>query len=140
MMLVNINRNSDTPIYLQIKNQIRDMIISGELPAGHILPPERILSELLNVNRTTVVKAYHELKSDGLVQARVGKGTMVAAKPFKGRFNNCLLYTSDAADDLLCVDLGGRRIIKKKTNSLQQHTIYNYNNISHIITQYKSTT
>ena len=28
--------------------------------------------------------------------------------------NNCLLYTSDAADDLLCVDLGGRRIIKKK--------------------------
>ena len=28
---------------------------------------------------------------------------------------NCLLYTSDAADDLLCVDLGGRRIIKKKT-------------------------
>eukprot|EP00657_Telonema_sp_P-1_P008385 TRINITY_DN2947_c0_g1_i3.p1 TRINITY_DN2947_c0_g1~~TRINITY_DN2947_c0_g1_i3.p1 ORF type:complete len:107 (+),score=7.69 TRINITY_DN2947_c0_g1_i3:197-517(+) len=28
---------------------------------------------------------------------------------------DCLLYTSDAADDLLCVDLGGRRIIKKKT-------------------------
>src|SRR5680860_1750506 len=28
--------------------------------------------------------------------------------------NGCLLYTSDAADDLLCVDLGGRRIIKKK--------------------------
>ena len=29
----------------------------------------------------------------------------------------CLLYTSDAADDLLCVDLGGRRIIKKKNNT-----------------------
>ena len=29
-------------------------------------------------------------------------------------FHACLLYTSDAADDLLCVDLGGRRIIKKK--------------------------
>ena len=29
-------------------------------------------------------------------------------------FISCLLYTSDAADDLLCVDLGGRRIIKKK--------------------------
>ena len=33
---------------------------------------------------------------------------------FEDRLNNCLLYTSDAADDLLCVDLGGRRIIKKK--------------------------
>src|SRR5659263_347428 len=31
-----------------------------------------------------------------------------------GCFRSCLLYTSDAADDLLCVDLGGRRIIKKK--------------------------
>ena len=32
---------------------------------------------------------------------------------------DCLLYTSDAADDLLCVDLGGRRIIKKKTKTNQ---------------------
>ena len=32
-------------------------------------------------------------------------------------FGSCLLYTSDAADDLLCVDLGGRRIIKKKKSS-----------------------
>jgi len=32
----------------------------------------------------------------------------------------CLLYTSDAADDLLCVDLGGRRIIKKKTKHKTQ--------------------
>ena len=32
----------------------------------------------------------------------------------KGMHRACLLYTSDAADDLLCVDLGGRRIIKKK--------------------------
>src|SRR5450756_3164415 len=33
-----------------------------------------------------------------------------------GRLLPCLLYTSDAADDLLCVDLGGRRILKKKKN------------------------
>ena len=33
---------------------------------------------------------------------------------FKDYDRTCLLYTSDAADDLLCVDLGGRRIIKKK--------------------------
>ena len=33
----------------------------------------------------------------------------------------CLLYTSDAADDLLCVDLGGRRIIKKKKKTIKQN-------------------
>ena len=36
------------------------------------------------------------------------------AKPTTPALKACLLYTSDAADDLLCVDLGGRRIIKKK--------------------------
>ena len=44
--------------------------------------------------------------------------------------NVCLLYTSDAADDLLCVDLGGRRIIKKtkkKTTHTTKHHIVNNN-------------
>ena len=42
-------------------------------------------------------------------------------------YNSCLLYTSDAADDLLCVDLGGRRIIKKKKqkNTQKQHSKHN---------------
>mgnify|MGYP007112062165 CR=1 FL=1 len=35
-------------------------------------------------------------------------------------YYTCLLYTSDAADDLLCVDLGGRRVIKKKQNKKQK--------------------
>ena len=37
--------------------------------------------------------------------------------PTLGLYKVCLLYTSDAADDLLCVDLGGRRIIKKKNKA-----------------------
>ena len=41
---------------------------------------------------------------------------MAAATIRSKRIRNCLLYTSDAADDLLCVDLGGRRIIKKKNH------------------------
>ena len=40
--------------------------------------------------------------------------TDVGIYPSNLLFGTCLLYTSDAADDLLCVDLGGRRIIKKK--------------------------
>ena len=40
----------------------------------------------------------------------------------QGKPYACLLYTSDAADDLLCVDLGGRRLIKKKnTSKSHQH-------------------
>ena len=45
--------------------------------------------------------------------------TVLGGHPDRTFPGTCLLYTSDAADDLLCVDLGGRRIIKKKT----QHSI-----------------
>ena len=45
----------------------------------------------------------------GISQYRLAKEIHVPARRI-----NCLLYTSDAADDLLCVDLGGRRILKKK--------------------------
>ena len=51
----------------------------------------------------------------------------------------CLLYTSDAADDLLCVDLGGRRIIKKKkTDNNTLYTTTKNNSITY--TQYQHTT
>ena len=51
----------------------------------------------------------------------------------------CLLYTSDAADDLLCVDLGGRRIIKKKKkNKRRQSLTHNYKK-KHVIIQSTST-
>ena len=42
-------------------------------------------------------------------------------------FTICLLYTSDAADDLLCVDLGGRRIIKKKNKKYTRSYTYLHN-------------
>ena len=41
-----------------------------------------------------------------------------------GMITYCLLYTSDAADDLLCVDLGGRRIIKKKNKKVKNITFH----------------
>ena len=44
----------------------------------------------------------------------VGQSTVIKAALFDGQFKSCLLYTSDAADERSSVDLGGRRIIKKK--------------------------
>jgi DNA-binding transcriptional MocR family regulator len=76
-MHVVIERDSPTPIYLQIAQQLRQSIYDGEPPAGAKLPPERRLANLLGVNRTTVVNAYRELAADGLVSGQVGRGTIV---------------------------------------------------------------
>src|SRR5659263_779896 len=51
---------------------------------------------------------------NGVMLAVFWVGAVAMLHPFNACLGPCLLYTSDAADDLLCVDLGGRRIIKKK--------------------------
>lgn len=76
-MQIKIDRNSQTPIYIQIRNQVRAMIFDGRLLPGSVLPPERKLAESLGVNRSTVLAAYRELKADGLVDSHVGRGTIV---------------------------------------------------------------
>lgn len=78
-MNISINRESRIPVYLQIKKQLESMIDSGKLPPNFILPAERTLSQKLKVNRSTVIKAYMELKADGLVESRIGSGTVVLA-------------------------------------------------------------
>lgn len=80
-MDISLDRSSRKPLYRQIYTQIRQRIRSGDLPAGTRLPPERRLAEMLGVNRTTVVNAYRELAAEGLVEARVGSGTVVCAPP-----------------------------------------------------------
>ncbi len=83
-MLLNLQRNSDQPLYLQIRDQIRTLILAGDLPVGARLPPERTLAASLGVNRTTVASAYQELAADGLVEGHVGRGTLVCALPQVG--------------------------------------------------------
>ena len=53
----------------------------------------------------------------GVPQMMVSRDGGFIGAQWEAYATTCLLYTSDAADDLLCVDLGGRRIIKKKTKN-----------------------
>lgn len=78
-MKIDVNRDSTVPVYLQISSQIRDLILSGHIAPGSRLTPERKLAGELGVNRSTVLNAYRELKSNGYADSRVGQGTVVAS-------------------------------------------------------------
>jgi 2-aminoadipate transaminase len=66
------------PLYLQIRDQIRERIISGALASGERLEPTRELAKRLGVHRTTVSNAYADLEAEGLIQGTVGRGTFVS--------------------------------------------------------------
>lgn len=79
-MNITINHHTQTPIYLQIVNQLREMILKGELTDGFILPSERTMAKLLSVHRNTIIKAYTELKAEDFLASSQGKGYMVSYK------------------------------------------------------------
>ena len=79
-MNIQINNSSDDPIYLQIKNQIKVQIISGDLKVGKQLPSIRFLAKELRVSMLTAKRAYDELELDGFINSVQGKGNFVAAQ------------------------------------------------------------
>ncbi len=74
-----INTSSMVPIYEQIMENIKKMIVSGELKAGDALPSVRVLSKELRISALTVKKAYDCLEEDGFTATVHGKGTYVTA-------------------------------------------------------------
>lgn len=76
-MKITIDKNEKIPLYLQIAHQLKRMIFDGSLVDGYTLPSERSLAEKLNVHRNTVVRAYSELKDEGLITSYQGKGYQV---------------------------------------------------------------
>ena len=77
-MDITISVADGVPIYRQIANQIRYMVASGLLKPGEEVPPIRTLALQLNVTPNTIVKAYGELESAGIVRKRRGAGTYVS--------------------------------------------------------------
>lgn len=86
-MEIQLKRGSSTPLYRQLRNNIRDQILSGRLADGFKLPSERQLVEKLQVHRNTVKKAYEMLIQEGLVYAssKAPRGYFVKNSPAEAK-------------------------------------------------------
>ena len=77
---IQLNKNSNEPMYIQIYKIFKNMIEKGECVHNEKLPPIRKISEYLGVNNSTVVNAYKLLESSGYAYSRTGSGTYVLSK------------------------------------------------------------
>ncbi|MBE6887572.1 MAG: GntR family transcriptional regulator [Ruminococcaceae bacterium] len=75
-----ISNSQSEPIYAQIENQIKAMIMQGKLKEGDALPSMRNLAKELRISLITTKRAYEELERDGFIATVAGKGCFVAAK------------------------------------------------------------
>jgi len=103
-MNINISNSSGEPIYLQIANQIKTLILEGKLKEGEALPSMRILASELRISFMTTKRAYEELERDGFIESYTGKGSFVRAQNLElfreeqiKRIEALLLEAGDAA-------------------------------------------
>mgnify|MGYP001044973547 CR=1 FL=1 len=76
-MLLRIQPDSDVPIFQQIADDVRSHLAQRRLSPGHRLPAAREVAESLGINVHTVLHAYRELRDEGLVELRRGRGAVV---------------------------------------------------------------
>lgn len=75
-----IRNTGDMPIYEQIVQQIKHLILKGELAEGTPLPSMRLLAKELRISVITTKRAYEELEREGFITTVTGKGSFVAGK------------------------------------------------------------
>jgi len=78
-MKILISNVSDKPLYQQIKDQIKDSILIGDLNEGDLLPSIRSFANDIKVSVLTIRRVYDELEQEGFVTSQVGVGTFVSA-------------------------------------------------------------
>lgn len=78
-----LNNTSEKPLYLQLKQIIKEDIVRGAYAAGQQLPPEAELCDMYGVSRITARRAVSDLVDEGILRRQQGKGTFVMESKLK---------------------------------------------------------
>ncbi|MGO3834180.1 MAG: GntR family transcriptional regulator [Microbacteriaceae bacterium] len=101
-MLFRLRPDAEVSLAEQIAVQVRAAVASGELEAGERLPPARDLARSLKINMHTVLRAYQQLRDEGIIEMRQGRGAFVCndANAMLVRINELTTQLVDEAKKL----------------------------------------
>ena len=111
--MIQLNLRDTRPIYEQIKDSFRKLIISGAMGADEKLPSVRTLAGELSINPNTIQRAYNELEAEGYVYSVPGKGSFVNGEGVKetGRISELLEQIKTMARELKFLGVSENEII-----------------------------
>ena len=105
--MISINFRDSRPIYEQVKDSLRRLIVSGALPPDEKLPAVRELASQLVINPNTIQRAYRELEHEGYIVSVPGKGSFARemAGVDSARREELLRAFDDAVEELTYLGL-----------------------------------
>ena len=105
--MLQLNYRDAKPIYEQIKEGIRHLLLTNAIAADEKLPSVRELASNLAINPNTIQRAYKELELEGYVYSMKGKGTFASATDFihKSREQELLTTFDDVVTELFLLDV-----------------------------------
>ena len=109
-----LNYRDTRPIYEQIKDQFRRMIMTGGIAQGEKLPSVRELATQLAINPNTIQRAYRELEQEGWLTSVAGKGSFAALREESGenRKQELLAQFSTVAGELRCLGMTNAQLFE----------------------------
>ena len=78
--MISLNYRDARPIYEQVKDGLRKLVVSGALQPGEKLPSVRAMASTLAINPNTIQRAYEALEREGYLYSIAGKGSFVAER------------------------------------------------------------
>ncbi|MCX6645481.1 MAG: GntR family transcriptional regulator [bacterium] len=108
MRQIALDLKSKVPIYIQIRDQLRLMIATGELKSETQMPPVRDLASDLLINPNTVAKAYQDLEREGYIYTKRGMGTFISERPDSEVAQRDINHASDVVREMVTrlLDMG----------------------------------
>ena len=88
-----LTENNKTPLYYQLKEQIKKDIVSGKYKEGDLIPSEREFHERFNISSTTIRRALNDLVHDEYLERKPGKGTYVRLPRIKRNLRKIIGFT-----------------------------------------------
>lgn len=138
--MLELNKETKTPIYQQIYEQLKDQIISNTLKAHERLPATRTLAQDYHISRNSVLNAYQQLESEGFISSKIGSGFYVEELPENNLQNekDAVILNSENEEKTYRYDFrygsiepnfyqtkAFRKALKEALNELEEKTILN---------------
>ena len=102
-----ISNSAGVPIYEQITQQMKGLILRGELREGEALPSMRLLAKELRISVITTKRAYEELEREGFLTTVPGKGCVVAPRDLELVREDCLRRVEEHLSQAVQIAKGG---------------------------------